>query len=159
MGIHPFEHLQNQAPIGIPLPLSLALLKHTPSVPVHSHESSMNHRLHMRINLHHPLIQIREIPHQHLRIESHSHKQRRDTTLDWHQEDISDLETDEESKGHDDHREGVVGVVGRLGEVHVKVGEQGAEVGDEDGAHGEDGVDEALVDEGVDAAVFHHVPG
>ena len=96
----------------------------------------MNSLLNMRINLNHALIQIREIVNQHFGIKRHGHKERAHAALDRHQEDISDLETDEESKGHDDGGEGAAGVVGWRGEGEVEVGEEGGHVGDEDGAHG-----------------------
>ena len=43
--------------------------------------------------------------------------------------------------------------------MEIEVTQQGAEVGDEGATHGEDGADEAVIDEGVDAAVLHHAPG
>lgn len=43
--------------------------------------------------------------------------------------------------------------------MEVEVTQQGAKVGDKGAAHSEDGADEAVVDEGVDAAVLHHAPG
>jgi len=119
----------------------------------------MNRNLHMRINLHQPIPQIRELLDQDLGIKRHGNKEGSHATLDGHQEDVGDLEADQEGKGHDDGGEGVAVVVGWLGEGDVEVGEEAAGVGYEDGAHGEYGVDEAFVDEGVDAAVFHHCPG
>lgn len=113
----------------------------------------------MRINRHHPLIQIRILRHQNLRIKRHGHEERRHSTLNWHQEDIADLQSDDEREGHDDGRVAAGSVVRGRRESDVEVGEQGAGIGNEDGAHGQDGVDETFVDEGVDTAVFHHAPG
>ena len=101
------------------------------------------------------------IAHQDIRIPSGGDEKRRDAAADGRHEDLADLQADEEGKGHDDGGEGAAVVVGRRGELQVEEGEQGAEVGDEGGAHGEDGADQAVVDERVDAAVFHHpgIPG
>ena len=112
--------------------------------------------LHMRINLDHLPIKLPMIPHQHLGIPRHGHKQRVNPTRNRRRKDIGNLQTYNKRKGDDDGGELAVGVVGRVGEDEVEVGEQGAGVGDEGGAHGEDGADEAFVDEGVDAAVFYH---
>lgn len=118
----------------------------------------MNRNLYMRINVNQPLPQIGKLLDQYLRIERHSYKECSHAALDRHQEDVSDLEADEEGEGHDDGCEGVAVVVSGLGEGDVEVGEEGAKVGYEDGAHSKDWVDEAFVDEGIDAAVFHHCP-
>ena len=49
-----------------------------------------------------------------------------------------------------------MGVVVRGRELQVEEGAEGAEVANSKGAHYDDGVDEAVIDEDVDAAVFHH---
>lgn len=89
----------------------------------------------MRINIHHPPPKIRILINQHLRIKSHGHKERRNPALDRHQEDITDLQSNEESKSHDDSGKGVVGVVGGSGEGEIEVSEERTDVGDEDGSH------------------------
>lgn len=119
----------------------------------------MNHLLDLGINLHHARIEIGMIPHQHIRIPRRRNKYGVDAAADGGQEDLTDLQADEEGKGHDDGREGASGVVFRLGELQVEVGEEGAEVGHECGTHGQDGTNQAIVDERVDAAVFHHSDG
>lgn len=119
----------------------------------------MNRNLHMRVDLHQPLPQIRKLLNQNLRIERHGDKERSHTTLDRHQEDIGDLEADKEGEGHNYGGEGVAVVVGGLGEGDVEIGEERANVGNEDGAHGEDGIDETFVDESINATVPHHCPG
>ena len=92
--------------------------------------------LHIRINTHHPRPQIRILPNKHLRIKRHRNKESSNTTLDRHEEDITDLQTDQESKCHDDGCEGVALVVDGVGELEVEVGEEGTDVGYEYGAHG-----------------------
>ncbi|KFY36336.1 hypothetical protein V494_05100 [Pseudogymnoascus sp. VKM F-4513 (FW-928)] len=94
---------------------------------------------------------------QHRGVKRHRHKQRRHTALDRDEKDIADLQADEERVRHDHGV--VVGVDHHVAVAQVEVREEHADVTDEDGAHGEDGVDQAFVDERVDAAVFHHVPG
>jgi len=118
----------------------------------------MNHLLYARVHSNHPLIKIRMILPQTIRIPRHRHEQRISSAADRRHEDLADLQADEEGKGQDDGRVGAGTVVLGLGELEVEIGEEGAEVGDEGGAHGEDGPDEAVVDERVDAAVFHHRP-
>ncbi len=119
----------------------------------------MNRNLHVRIHLHQSIPQVRELLDQNLRVKRHGHEERSNTTLDWNQEDIGNLETDQESEGHDDRCEGIAFIVVWLGEGDIEVCKERADVGYEDGTHGEDGVDEAFVDKGIDTAVFHHCPG
>ena len=119
----------------------------------------MNHLLYLRINPDHPLIKFRMIPHQNIRIPRRRDKQGINATPDGRHEYLADLQANQKRKRHDNGREGAAVVVARGGEAQVEVGKEGAEVGDEGGTHGEDGGDEAVVDEGVDAAVFHHSPG
>ena len=99
------------------------------------------------------------IPAQHIGIPRRGYKNCIHAATNWSHENLADLQADQKRKGHDDGSESAVGVVARFGELQVQVGEEGAEVGDEGGAHGEHGGDEAVVDEGVDAALFHHCPG
>lgn len=82
------------------------------------------------------LPQIRELIDEHLGIESHRHKEGRNTTLDRNEEDIGNLQTDEECERHDNGRESVALVVSWRSKGEVEVGEEGAEVGYEDGTHG-----------------------
>lgn len=121
--------------------------------------SSVNSLLNVRVDCDHALVQIREILHQHLCIKGHGDEKGGHTTLDRDEEDVGNLETDEEGKCHDDSGKGVARVVLRLGEGDVEVGEERAEVGNGNGTHGEDGVDEAFVDECVDTSVLHKLPG
>lgn len=116
----------------------------------------MNRRLHLRINPHHPLIQIRMIPHQHLGIPRTRHENGIHPAADRRHEDLTHLQPYQERESHDDGRELAAFVVLGFGEFEVEECEEGAEVGDKGAAHCEDGADEAVVDEGVDAAVFHH---
>lgn len=89
----------------------------------------MNHLLYLRINLDHPRVKIRMIPHQHVRIPRRGDEQRVYTATYWRHEDLADLQPDEEGEGHDDGGEGAAVIVGRFGEFEVEVGEEGAEVG------------------------------
>jgi hypothetical protein len=119
----------------------------------------MNRSLHVRIHLYQSIPQVRKFLNQNLRVERHGHEERSNTTLDWNQEDVGDLETDQESEGHDDSCEGIAFIVVWLGEGDIEVCEERADIRYEDGAHGEDRIDEAFVDKGIDTAVFHHCPG
>ena len=96
------------------------------------------------------------IPHQHLRIPRTRHENRIHAAANGRHEYLTHLQPDQECKSHDDGRELAAFVVRWFGELQVEVREEGAEVGDKDAAHGEDGANQAIVDEGVDAAVFHH---
>lgn len=116
----------------------------------------MYHGLHLRINLDHPRPKIRVIPHQHLGIPRARHEDRIHPAANRRQEDLTHLQPDQEGKRHDDGCELAAFIVCRVRELEVEEREQAAEVGDEGAAHGEDRPDEAIVDEGVDAAVFHH---
>ena len=113
----------------------------------------------MRIHPHQLLIQIRMFQHQHLRIPRHRHKQRIDPRPNRRHEYLADLQPDQERKRHDNRREhAAVLVVCGFREFEVQVREERGEVADEEGAHGQDGTGQAVVDERVDAAVFHHLP-
>ena len=112
--------------------------------------------LHLRINLHHPLIQIRMIPHQNLGIPRARHEDRVHPAANRRHEDLAHLQPDQEGKRHDDGRELAAFVVLGFGEFEVEEGEEGAEIGDKGAAHGKDRADQAVVDESVDAAVLHH---
>jgi len=95
----------------------------------------MNRILHMRINLYESLIQIWIFPDKDLRIKRHRNKERRHSTLNRDQENITDLQADEECECHDDRSEAAAGVVSGVRELNVQVGKEGAHVGDENGAH------------------------
>lgn len=118
----------------------------------------MDHLLNAGVYGDHSLIEVGMVPAQTIRIPGHGHEQRIGAAADGSHEDLANLQADEEGECHDDGREGAGAVVLGFGEFEVEVGEEGAEIGDEGGTHGEDGADEAVVDEGVDAAVFHHRP-
>lgn len=97
---------------------------------------SMYHSLHMWIHGDHSLIQIGILPHQYLGIESHRHKEGTNSALDWHQEDIANLQSDQERKGHHHRCITTSRVIFRLCEGNVEIGEEGADVGNEYGTHG-----------------------
>lgn len=77
----------------------------------------------MRVHLDHVLVQLRVLAHHNLGIPCSSHKDGLDTTLQRRGEAVGDLQTDEESIGDDDGSESAVGVVGRVSEDEVEVGE------------------------------------
>jgi len=106
--------------------------------------------------MNHLLVQIRVLVHHDLGVPRGRHEDGVDAAAQRRREDIAYLQADEEREGHDDGRVGPVGVVRRAREDQVQVRQQGAGVGDEGGAHGEHGADQALVDQGVDSAVFDH---
>ena len=135
----------------------------------------------MRIHFNHILIQLRVLAHHDLRIPRGSHENGLDTALQRCSEAVGDLQTDEKSVCDDDGSESAIGVVGRVGEDEVEVGEavdwekivsfvvilkgrgqrrnlQCADVGYEGRAHGEDGTGQTLVDQGVHSTVFNHGP-
>lgn len=116
----------------------------------------MNHLLYLRVHTDHPLVEIRMISHQNIRIPRARHEDRIHSAANRRHEDLAHLQSDQECKRHDNGREGAALVVCRLREFQIEKGQKGAQVGDEGGAHGEDGADETVIDEGVDAAVLHH---
>ena len=116
----------------------------------------MNHLLHPWIHGDHSGVEIRMITHEHVGVPRSCDKDGVDAAANGCHEDLADLEADEEGKGHDDRRESAGVVVARGSELEVEKSEECAEVGDEGGTHGEYGADQAVVDECVDAPVFHH---
>lgn len=92
--------------------------------------------LHARVQLHELVVDFRVVVNHDLRIPAHRHEDGLDTTANRRHEDLAHLQADHESKGHNDSGKVAVGVVGRLRELQVQVGQQGADVGNEHGAHG-----------------------
>ena len=84
----------------------------------------MDHSLHMWVNPDHPLIQVWKLIHQNLRIKSHCHKESANTALNWHQENITNLQTHQKREGHHHRRITPIRIVFRLGESDVKVSEE-----------------------------------
>lgn len=99
------------------------------------------------------------IRHQHLRVPRRRHKERVHPASNRRHEDLTHLQPDEEGESHHNRCVSPGSVVSWVCEFQVEEGEEGAEESDKGGAHGEDGADEAVIDEGVDAAVFHHSVG
>ena len=97
--------------------------------------------------------------HQNLRIPRHSRKDGLDTTAHRSHEDLTDLQPDNKRESHDNRRERAVVVITRVCVLQVEVSEKRADVGNTHRAHGEHRSHETVVDQGVDAAVFHHCPG
>jgi hypothetical protein len=112
--------------------------------------------LHMWIHCHHLRIQLRVIPHQHLRIPSTSHKDGVNATAERCSEHMAYLQSDKEGESKHNGCVCAVFVVRRVCEDEVAVGHEGASVGDEGRTDCEDRPYEAFVDESVDAAVFDH---
>lgn len=98
----------------------------------------------MWIDRNQSLVQVWIFPHKHLGIKRHGDKEGAHTTLDRHEEDIADLQADEKGERHDEGSERAVVVVGGFREFQIEIREKAAYVGDKDGAHGQDGVDETL---------------
>ena len=98
--------------------------------------SCMNHLLNLWIHTNHPLIKIRMVPHQNIRIPRSGNENCIHPTPDWGQKNLAHLQSNEECKGKNNGCESAAGVVGRGGELEVEESEQGTEVGDEGGAHG-----------------------
>ena len=117
------------------------------------------HLLYFRICAHHPAVDICMVAHQYLWIPRRSHKNRINTAANRRHEDLADLQTDQECKRHDHRRVGAASVVGWVCELQVKVRKESTEVTNECRAHGQDRSDQAIIDQGVDSAVFHHGPG
>lgn len=99
------------------------------------------------------------ISHQHIRIPSRRHKNSIHPTPNRRHKDPTNLQPYQKRKRHDHRRKLPSLIVPRFCELQVEVGEEGAEVGDERGAHSKDGPDEAIIDKSINAAVFHHGPG
>lgn len=119
-------------------------------------QSSMYHCLHLGVDFDHPRPEIGMILHQNVRIPRSRHEYRVHAASNRRHEDLAHLQANQEGKGHDDGREPAPFVVSRFGELEVKEGKEAAEVGDEGAAHGEDGADEAVVDQSINAAILHH---
>ena len=83
----------------------------------------MNRLLHLRIDLHHLLVQLRVLAHEDLGIPRGGDEDGVDATGQRHGEAVGDLQADEEGLGDDDGRELAVGVVARVREDEVEVGE------------------------------------
>ncbi len=99
------------------------------------------------------------LPRQHPPIPCHPHKQRLHAAPHRRHNNLSDLQSNQKRKRKHDRSERAALVVRGGRKLEIEVGEQGAEVGDEGGGHGEHGGDEAVVDEGVDAAGFEEFEG
>ena len=91
-----------------------------PTTPLHPRYTlSMHKLLHMWINAHHPIIQIRVLILQHSRVKRHRDKQGGNTALDRHHEDVTDLQADEERVCHDDGV--VIGIDDHIAVAQVQV--------------------------------------
>lgn len=93
-------------------------------------------------------------PDQSLWVPGHGNKDRVNAARQRNSEAVRDLKTDQEGVRNDDGCKVAITIVGWVGEDEVEVGHQCAHEGDKGGAHCEDWSDQALVDEGIDAAVL-----
>jgi len=116
--------------------------------------SSMNSLLHMRVHRNELSVQLWVLVDHDRGIERSRNEDGIDTAGDGRDEDLANLQADEEGESDNNRGEASIIIVGRVGEDKVQVCEECAGVGYEGGAHGQDRTDEALVDEGVDAAVL-----
>lgn len=114
--------------------------------------------LYVWIHAQQPCPKIGMLPDQNIGIPAHSNKERINTTADRGHEDPAHLQPNQEGERHDDGSEGSALVVGRIGEVEVKIGQECAEIGNEDTAHGQDWPDQTVVDQNIDTPIFHHLP-
>ncbi len=96
-----------------------------------SHELCMNHLLHLRINPHHFLIEVRMISHQDIRIPRRSNENSIDTTTNRRHEDLADLQSNQEGESHNDRGKCASLIISWFRELQVEVGEKGADVGHE----------------------------
>lgn len=131
------------------MPIYLPNSRNSPSLRV-------NRLLYMRIHLDHLVVKLRMFPHQYLGIPCHGYEQCIHARAEWCREDVRNLSTDQECKRNDHGRECSSRIVARLGKDDKKIGEQGAGVANKGGAHTEDGAYQALVHEGIDAAILDH---
>ena len=150
----PYVHVQKLSELRSHRPLLTAI-----TLPRPTPNSCMDGLLHMGVNLHHLVIQVRMVANHDLRIPCSSNKNAIDATTNRGSEDVADLQANQEGVGYDDGRVAAVGVVGGRREDHVQVGQQRAGVAYKGAAHAEHGADQAFVDQGVDAAVFYHSVG
>ena len=116
----------------------------------------MNSLLYVRVHRHHSGPEIGKVPHQDLRVPRGRHEEGSRAGLQRCQEDIGHLKADEKGKGHDDRSEAATVVVSRFGEFEVEVSQQGTNVSYECGPHRQYWVNEAVVDQRVDAPILHH---
>lgn len=106
----------------------------------------------------HLLIELRIIALEDFRVECHSYEECGEAALHRDEEDVADLETEEEGDGHDNRCVATLAVIRWLSDFHVQEGDEGADVGDENRAHGQNGVNDIFVDQSIDAARAEHSP-
>lgn len=101
--------------------------------------------LHLGVHAHHLVVQLGVVSPHDLGVPSHGNKDGVDTAGQGCGKDVGNLETDEESKGHNDGCEVAIAVVAGVGKEQVQVGKEGAGVGDEDGAKRQNRSDQAFL--------------
>ena len=101
--------------------------------------------LNMRINPNHGIVDIRVVPHEDVGVPRRRDKDGVHAARDGCREDVCDLQADEEGEEHNDGRPVAIGVVLGLREEEIEVREEGAGVGDEEPAKGQDRADEAFL--------------
>lgn len=115
--------------------------------------------LHVWVHSDHAGVEIRMLAHECLWVPSGGNEERVDPARQRDGEALRNLQANQERIRDNDRGEVAVGVVRGFREDEVQIREQGAGVSHEGRAHGEDGPDEALVDEGVNSTVFDQTPG
>ena len=89
--------------------------------PNHHLSLRMNHFLHLGIDTHHAIIEVRMIAHQNVRVPCSRHEQGIDTATDRRHEYLTDLQSDEEGESHDYRGESAALVVTGFCELEIQV--------------------------------------
>lgn len=130
----------------------------------------------LTINLHHTVVKISMLLHQHLWVPGSAHEKCVNTRVDWDHEAAGNLKSNEEAVNDNNSGECTAFVIGRIGDVEVDVCNQGAAYSNEHASKGEDWTDEAFcgksacailyqsgqiytVDKSINAAILDHSPG
>ena len=115
--------------------------------------------LHSGINLNQFVPELRMLRGSNLGIPPHRHEDSLDTASNGCDKDLTHLQSNQEGECHDNRRECSSVVVGRVREFEIQVSKKSAQITHEQTAHGEHRPDQAVVDESVDSAILHHLPG
>lgn len=115
--------------------------------------------LNVRIDLHQFIPQCSVLVHHDGRVPSHGYKYGVNSTADGCHDDLADLKPDDKRECHDDRREISTLVIRWVGEFEVEVGEKSIQQPDKYSCPADDWSYQAIVDESVDAPVFHQGPG
>lgn len=118
----------------------------------------MNSLLYLRINLDQLLVQARMLPHHNLGVPRHRRKNRLNPRPHRRQKNLCNLQPNHKRKRHNHRRKVAVCVIPRIRKLEVQVCQQRADIRHAHASHRKHGAHEAVVNEGVDAAIAHHSP-